>query len=230
MAMSLTAIAEEVGISPSTAHNILTEMLAAGVVAQDDEKRYRTGPALYYWGSSYARNTPLYRAIWTELVDMCNEIGVVGVLAVPWDEHHLILQTHHSREASMGVAFGGRVPIDAGSWGKAYYAWSRAALPARLTAFTPNSITDLTAYAEEVDQAREQGFAHDHEEFTLGVEAVASAVTSERGYEGLAACLSAVSADRDFTLDAVGTRLAAIAARASFSLGDPTRLRLVGAE
>ncbi|HVW47027.1 MAG TPA: helix-turn-helix domain-containing protein [Solirubrobacterales bacterium] len=228
--MSLTAIASETGISPSTAHSVLGEMLAQGVVSQDKDKRYRTGPALYYWGSSFARNTPIYRTLWREMVDISNELSVVGVIAVPWDDHHLILQANHSEGAGIGVAFGGRVPLDAGSWGKAFYAWSDAPLPKQLTRYTPRTIEDPNVYAEHVEEARQLGYATDHQEFDDGFEGVASGVTSERGYEGLGSFLAPADRMQELTPEAVGLRLAEATSRASFSLGDPGRLRLVGSE
>lgn len=228
--MTLTAIAEEIGISPSTAHSTLGDMLAHGVISQDEDKRYRTGPALYYWGSSYARSTPLFRSVWRELVDLCNELGVVGALAVPWDDHHLILQAHHAIQTGVGVAFGGRVPLDAGSWGKAYYAWSEDTVPDEINGYTKHTIMDRDAYLEQVQQAIERGYATDFEEFEEGVQAVASAVTGERGYEGLASCLGPVAVMERHSLESVGRRLATITARASFSLGDSGRIRVFGSE
>lgn len=228
--MTLTAIAEAIKVAPSTAHSVLGDLLAEGVVSQDEGKRYSTGPALYYWGSSYARSTPIYRSLWRELVDLCNELNVVGALAVPWDQHHLILQAHHAEPSAVGVAFGGRVPLDAGSWGKAYYAWSGTELPKRLHGYTAATATDLARYAEDVKETAQRGFATDVEEFEDGVGAVASGVTGERGYEGLASCLGTIDRFNELGFDEVGQRLAAIVSRASFTLGDPARLRLVGAE
>ncbi len=228
--LTLTAIAEAVGIAPSTAHSVLTELASHGAVVQNGEKRYRTGPAIYYWGASYARNTPIFRSTWSELVDVCNELGVVGAVAVPWEDHHLILQSHHGGRSELGVAFGGRVPLDGGSWGKVYYAWSGVPLPKRVTHFTDASITDRVAYEREIEATRERGYATDMEEFAAGVMGVAAAVTGEQGYEGLASILAPASMNEALPIDELGRRLAAIAARASFSLGDTSRMRMVGAE
>jgi DNA-binding IclR family transcriptional regulator len=228
--LTLTSIAEALRLAPSSAHALLNELVTHGIVIQDSDKRYRMGPLVYYLGSSFARNTPLYRSVWRDLVDLCNDLGVVGAVAVPWEEHHLVLQAHQGGRSEIGVAFGGRVPLDGGSWGKAYYAWSGEPVPKELVRYTSRSITDSAQYAEEIQLTRTRGYATDDEEFALRVSAVAAAVTSDRGYEGLASCLAPAGRIAEIGFDEIGQRLAAIASQASFALGDPGRVTLVGAE
>lgn len=228
--LTLTAIAESVGIAPSSAHSLLNELVKHGAVIQDGEKRYRMGPLVYYLGSSYSRDSPIYRTVWRDLVSLCNELDLVGAVAVPWEQHHLILQVHQGGQPEVAVAFGGRVPLDGGSWGKTHYAWTGEPLPAELAAYTANTIVDPAAYREAVEATRVQGYATDHEEFALGVAAVATAVTSDRGYEGVVSCLARAPRMLELGFEEVGRRLAAIASQASFSLGDSRRMTLVGSE
>src|SRR5581483_6714358 len=227
--MTLTSLAEAVGIAPSTAHSILTELLAQGIVDQDGDKRYRLGPALYYVGSAFARGTPVYRSIWMELVDLANEFELTASVAVPWDDHHLILMSHPGGRGGVDVAFGGMVPLQGGSWGKAYYAWSGREIPKTLTKFTEHSITDQARYRKEVEKARVDGFAADHEEFAAGIGGVASGVTSSAGYEGLASLMGPMAQFEERTFDKSGRRLAGLTSRACLSLGDLGRVRAVGA-
>ncbi len=227
---SLTDIARQVKIAPSTAHSILEELLAQGVVLQDDGRRFRLGPATFYLGAAYVRTVPIYRGAWSELVELSHQIGLTGVIAVPWERHHLILNIHHDGAPGVEVAFGARVPIDAGAWGKAYFAWSGEPVPAKLTAHTPKSITDRRLYVAEVEQARERGYAVDDEEFVMGAGAVASAVTSERGFEGVAALIGTSRSIADVGTDEAGQRLATLASRASYALGDHSRVRFVGVD
>jgi IclR family acetate operon transcriptional repressor len=228
--LSLTAIAEEAGIAPSSAHVLLGDLRDQGLVVQDRDKRYTMGPTMYYLGASFARNTAIYRAVWRDLVSLCNELELVGVVAVPWEEHHLILQAHQAGSTEVTVAFGGRIPLDGGSWGKVYFAWSGATPPERLFRYTDATITDREEYARGLERTRERGYAVDDEEFATGVGAVAAAVTSQRGYEGLAACLGPVRQFGELGFDDVGKRLASIASQASFSLGDATRMTFVGGD
>jgi DNA-binding IclR family transcriptional regulator len=228
--LTLTSIAEQVGIAPSTAHSVLTELLAQGAVMQDGDKRYELGPSLYYLGSAYARHTPVFRSIWMELVALANEFEVTAAVAVPWEEHHLIIASHQAGAPDVDVAFGGRVPLDGGSWGKAYWAWSGAAPPKTLTAYTKQTITDPQQYLQEIAKTREQGYAIDQEEFSPGIAGVTTSVTSHNGYEGLVSLLAPTTKAAELTYEQMGRRLVSLAARASLALGDSTRRVLVGAE
>lgn len=227
---SLTDIARSVKIAPSTAHSILNELQAQGAVLQDSGRRYRLGPAIFYLGAGYVRSVPIYRAAWSELAELSREIGLTAVIAVPWERHHLILNVHHDGAPGVEVAFGARVPIDAGAWGKAYFAWSGENVPAKLASHTPKSLTDRKLYVAEVEQTRERGYAVDEEEFVLGASAVASAVTSEHGFEGVAALIGTAGNMTEVGAQEAGRRLANVASRASYALGDRSRVRFVGVE
>jgi IclR family acetate operon transcriptional repressor len=225
---TLAHVAAEVGIAASTAHSLLSELLAQGIVAQDADKRYQLGPGLFYLGSAYARHTPLFRSVWVELVNLANEFDVTAALATPWDNHHLIIASHRAGEPPIEIAFGGRVPLDSGSWGKAFYAGSGVPMPSKLTSYTGHTIKDLERYRQEVESVRERGFATDDEEFSEGVAAVAAPISSYSGYEGLVSVLTSAAKMKELTVDRVGARLAALAGRAVFALGGESRMMLGG--
>jgi DNA-binding IclR family transcriptional regulator len=159
--LPLSSIAKESGIPASTAHALLAQLMTAGVVMLDENKHYRLGPALLYLGSSYMRGTPLFRSTWIETVDLANEFSLTAALGIPWDEHHLIIASHKGGQFAVDVAFGGRIPLDAGSWGKAYYASSGADLPTTLSVYTDHTITDRNQYLTEIEKARAIGYAAD---------------------------------------------------------------------
>lgn len=226
--LALTEIARSLRIAPSSAHSIVGELVSEGIVVQDPDRRYRLGPATFYLGASYARSVPIYRSAWNSLVEAARELALSAVVAVPWEEHHLMLAVHQNGGPDVEVAFGGRVPLDAGSFGKAYFAWSGVKPSGTLTAYSDTSITDEKQYAAELVRARERGYATDDEEFTAGVGAVASGVTSERGFEGIVSLIGPIGHLNDIGFEIAGRRLAALAARASFALGDPGRVKVVG--
>jgi DNA-binding IclR family transcriptional regulator len=228
--LTLTAIAEKVGIAPSSAHSLLAQLLAEGAVLQDGDKRYALGPSVFYIGSAYARSSRIYRAVWMEVVAAANDLEVTGTLAVPWEHHHLILAAHRAGDSNVSVAFGGLVPLDAGSWGKVFYAWSGADTPSTLNQYTSATITDPAAFAQELDVTRQRGYAVDVGEYADGVGAVCSPVTSSYGYEGLAAFLGPLARIEDLTFEALGTRLSGLTARASLALGNHEGIRSFGHE
>jgi DNA-binding IclR family transcriptional regulator len=228
--MTVNELARASHIAPSTAHTILAELQSQGAVIQDRDRRYRLGPASFYVGATFARNLPIYRCIWNDLTALARELSLTAVIALPWEEHHLMVSVHQHGDGALEVAFGGRVPLDAGSFGKAFYAWSGSPIPTKFAAFTSDSITNPTEYKKAVVRAREDGYSTDKEEFTVGVGAVATAVTSETGYEGLASLIGGISQMNEIGFDIAGRRLGGLAARTSFGLGDMRRLKTLGAE
>jgi DNA-binding IclR family transcriptional regulator len=229
--MTLTEIARTLRIAPSTTHSILNELAAQGVVTQDGDRRYRLGPATFYLGASYARGAPIYRSVWRDLIEVGREMSLTAVVAVPWQDHHLILNVQNGGTSDIEVAFGGRVPIDAGAWGKAYYAWSDNQPPTgKPASYTSETTTRLEDYEMELRRSRDQGYAVDLEEFIIGAGAVASAVTSEAGFEGVSALIGAIGDLKSVGIDEAGRRVAAVASRASYALGDHSRVRVVGVE
>ena len=217
-------------MAPSSAHSVLNQLLDQGAVLQDQDKRYQLGPSVFYIGSAYARGTRAYRSVWVELVSAANSLGVTTALAVPWDNHHLVLSSHRAGDFDVAVPFGGRVPIDAASWGKVYFAWAGVALPKELGTYTSKSIADPKTLAKELEAVRNAGYAVDNGEFADGVGGVAGALTSDSGYEGLASFLAPIERVNELTVDLLGRRISAITARASLALGDPDRMSLFGAE
>jgi DNA-binding IclR family transcriptional regulator len=226
--LALTTIAGEAGIAPSSAHSLLMQLLRQEAVVQDADKRYALGPSVFYIGSAYARGAGIYRAIWAELINAANELSVTAALAVPWENHHLIIATHRALNGGVSVPFGGRVPIDGGSWGKVHFAWSSDEIPETLTRYTAATITDREAYREELERVRSTGYAVDAAEFAEDVSGVCAPVTSNVGYEGLAAFLAPTPRVEELSVDALGARISALAARASLALGDRERVRLYG--
>lgn len=228
--LTLTSIAEEVGMAPSSAHSVLNQLLKQDAVRQDRDKRYQLGPSVFYIGSAFARNTRAYRSIWMELVTAANELAVTAALAVPWDRHHLVLNAHRAGDSDVAVPFGGRVPLDASSWGKVYYGWTDTPPPAKLVSYTAASITEPKAFAKVLEDSRQAGFATDVGEFFDGVGGVAAPITSDAGYEALASFLAPLDRVEEVGIEQLGRRIAAMTARASLALGAQNRVRFFGSE
>lgn len=222
-ALNLTEIARSLKIAPSSAHAILNLLLSQSVVALNHDKRYQLGPKIFYLGASYPRNTPIYRSIWTEMVHAANDLGLSAAIAVPWEDQHLLLAVHQAGNGKSAIPIGTRVPIQAGSYGKAYYAWSGAKLPRQLRRFTAKTIIDIAAYSKAVQETRTSGYGIDDEEFVTDVGCVATAVTSEFGFEGCASFMGAVEQMREAGFEMVGERLSGLGIRASQMLGDHSR-------
>jgi DNA-binding IclR family transcriptional regulator len=225
--VSLTEIAGALEIAPSSAHAILGVLVEQAAVTIDTEKRYRLGPAIFYLGASFARNSPLYRSIWNEVVRVAREFDLACAIAIPWEQHFLILAVHQNGGPHVGVPIGSRMPIFAGSYGKTYTAWSGVE-PKTLTRYTAESITDLGHFRTAVQETKRLGYATDHAEFVESIGAVASGVTSDSGFVGLAALMGSMEHLDKIGFGPPGDRLASLANWASVILGDSSREKVWG--
>jgi DNA-binding IclR family transcriptional regulator len=226
--LNLSEIARSVSIAQSTAHSVLKELLEQGAIAQDDNRRYSIGPAMFYLGAAYVKQVPVYSRIWDSLVALADDVRLTAVLVIPWRDHHLILDVHQNPQPGVDVAFGGRVPLDAGAWGKAYYAWS-SERPKSLTQYTPKTEVSLEAYERELDEARTRGYATDLGEFLVGAGAVASAVTNgKQEVEAIVALVGGAGVTAEATLTDAGQRLSGLVANVSYTLGDDRRVKVIG--
>jgi DNA-binding IclR family transcriptional regulator len=226
--LALTVIAKELGVAQSSAHAILGHLLAEGAVVQQPDKRYSLGPQLFYLGASFATGTPVYRSTWIELVHAANELSVMAAVAVPWSDHHLVLNSHNAGASDITIPFGGRVPLTASSWGKVYYGWSGQPPPTELVRYTERSVVDREAFLKEIEHARHFGYAIDEGEYFDGIGGVCAPVTSSGGYEGLVSFVAPLDVVRRIETDVLGDRLALLASRASLALGDGERVRFFG--
>jgi DNA-binding IclR family transcriptional regulator len=222
---TLMEIARAVGAPPSTTHGLLATLLELGAVERSPGKRYHVGPLFFVIGAKYARTTPLYRAIWDDLVGIANEHDVNAALAITQGDHHAILAVHQNTAPKIQI--GGRIPLDAGSFGATYSAWNVEPPIRGERQATKGSV----GFSEsERSETRRRGYAVDRGAFAEGIGAVATAVTSTSGYEGIASLIAGLERFDAAGFDSVGAKLAILAETASRILGDASRERSFGDE
>jgi DNA-binding IclR family transcriptional regulator len=221
--LSLTELSKNAGIAASTAHSIMSALVDRRVATIDRDKRYALGPELFHLGASYVRKSPLYRAAWRDLISLAHTAGVSAALATPGADHHLVIAVHDEPDAAVRLSLGSRVPLDAGSYGKVYFAQTGAAVPETLTHFTDATLGDRDGYLAEVAEVRRRGYGSDLGEYVPEVFAVAAPVTSADGYEGLAALMARGPVMEGYGVERAGSALASLCARASALLGDASR-------
>jgi DNA-binding IclR family transcriptional regulator len=227
--LTLTEIARGIRVAPSTAHSIIGELIDQGALLQNSSRQYYLGPAMFYLGAGYHHNVSFYARGWNFLVELADSTALSGVTAVVWEDHHLILDVHKNPHPGLEISFGGRVPLDAGAWGKAYYAWS-GKVPAQLNTYTDKSISDLDQYNAELTKIRERGYATDRDEFLSGAGAISSGITSSGGFEGVIALIGSLADRSDEEISNAGQRLAELASTLSYGLGDLKRVQVLGGE
>ncbi|MFG3201577.1 IclR family transcriptional regulator [Streptomyces sp. NPDC048192] len=173
---SLAAVQEAVGYPKSSLYMLLRTLVELGWVETDATgTRYGIGVRALLVGTSYIDGDEVVAAArptldrlsddTTETIHLARLDGInVVYLATRQSQHYLRPFTRVGR----------RLPAHSTSLGKAILATYsdeqvRKLLPETLPALTENTLTDREKLIEELHQVREQGFAVDREENTLGL-------------------------------------------------------------
>jgi len=181
MDISISELSRRLGLSKGTVFAIATTLEELGVLVRDPiTRKFSLGYTLLELGRrAFVRQDvrEIARKPMEELVERVQETVFLGVLN---GDHVTILDVAESkRELKITAPSGTRLPLLAGATGKVFLAAmdrERAREVVKslgLAAYTPNSITDVHRFMEEIDKAREKGFATDDEEYMRGVRAVA---------------------------------------------------------
>ncbi|WP_017627283.1 IclR family transcriptional regulator [Nocardiopsis chromatogenes] len=174
-------VVERIGLAKSTVHRILGALEAEGLVTVADTRgRYRLGPEIPRMAGS-ARSAMIVD-LRPYLEDLSRELEETVDLSVV-EDHQVVFvdQVVADRRLRAVSAVGAGFPLHCCAPGKALLAALpeaafEAAVPNRLTAETPNTITTRSALRRELDEVRHTGIAFDSEEHTLGISAVGVAV------------------------------------------------------
>jgi IclR family KDG regulon transcriptional repressor len=188
--LTLGEISEFAQINKSTAHRLLSQMVARGFIERTDDRRYIIGYALFQIGLLAPKPQELRSAVHPIMTELARETGETINLALLDGSEILAIHVIESpHEFRMAAKIGSRKPFHLTALGKSAAAFLPEAklefllehirLP--LEAPTPNSIADLARLREELNLTRSRGYGLDFEECVLGVRAVASPVFSDNG-------------------------------------------------
>jgi IclR family transcriptional regulator, acetate operon repressor len=187
--MTLTDLAQSVGLAPSTTHRLLTTLQQRRFADFDDDYGvWVIGVGAFNVGNAFLRNrriVSLGRPVMRRLME---EVGETVNLAVE-DKDELVYVTQFESHAPMRAFFrpGRRAPMHASAIGKAMLAeFDDAALTGFLhrkgmPRFTDKTIVDPAALRCELARIRERGWAVDDEEHTVGMRCVAATLHNEHG-------------------------------------------------
>src|SRR5271154_3281313 len=170
--ITLSEVAQQVGLSPSTAHRLLTTLEQERYVHFDPERRlwsvgvqaFRTGAAFLRTRNLVGIARPYMRALMNESTETVN-------LAIE-DEHEAVyLAQVECRQMMRAFARpGARVPLYCSSVGKALLCaasdgdLAKALERQAMRRLTEKTIVNRTALRHELALTRERGFAIDDEE------------------------------------------------------------------
>ena len=183
--LGLSELGKRLKIGKSTVHGITLALEELGILARDPvHKKYTIGYNLVELGRKASNKIELVTVVaQTPMETLMEGVGETVFLGIMHGDHAIILKVIESRnELKITAPPGSRVPLLAGALGRVFLAQmeegkAREVVQTKgLKRYTANSVTDPKKFLKEVEETRGKGFAIDHEEYILGVTAIASPI------------------------------------------------------
>ena len=194
----LSDIARRAGLSMPTAHRLVRELVAGGVLVRRRDGRYVVGAKLWDLGLLAPVQTGLREVASPFLHDIYAATLATVHLAVR-DGTNVLYLDRLAGHASVPVVstIGSRLPLHATGVGKVLLAYApeqvQVAALSELPRITRHTITQPGRLRREIERVRAVGFAETHEEMSLGAHSVA--VPVRNGDDRVVAALGLVVPD-----------------------------------
>lgn len=229
---SLSELARMLGMSKGSVFGLLRTLERAGVVEVDEDRRYALGPRVYQLAESYIRRSGLRRFALPAMQRLAARTGetvflgqvesdgvrIVELVEVPTGRTALRLSARRGAYLHLLAGATGRVVLAGWPPERRQEYLDRRELPH----FTEHSLTGRDEYLAAVRETERTGIGIDHDEYLVGVSAVAAGIT---GLDGeLLALIWIVGFSATFTDDALqraGEALLEETRAISRSLGAP---------
>ena len=185
--VTLTDLAQQVGLSSSTTHRLLTTLEQERYVQFDPDRRlWSVGVQAFVAGNAFLKTRSLVGAARPHMRMLMEESEETVNLAVEDEAEAIYLSQVECRQMMRAFARpGGRVPLHCSSVGKALMSampdaklakvLHRHGLP-RVTIKTLNTTAALRA---DLNAARDRGYAIDDEEHAVGLRCIAAVIFNE---------------------------------------------------
>lgn len=181
--LQLREIAQQTDINKSTAYRFLVHLETEGYLFRDESGAYLVGPRLVRLGSGSTYQMTLRkisRPVLQELRNKTGETVNLGILDGQDVFYVDVVQSHHPFR--MVSRIGTSRPLYCTAMGKVLAALlptnekERVLASLRFERFTPNTITELPKFREELERIQQRGYALDDEEVTLGARCVSAPI------------------------------------------------------
>jgi IclR family acetate operon transcriptional repressor len=175
-------IARRLGTTPSTVSRQLGTLVDFGYAERDPSSGlYRPGIRLVHLGNLVLLRLDVRTVARPHLETLVDETGETATLSVPGDPDAVTIDFVPARHDVQGVTQLGRPSVaHATAAGKVMLAFTGRPAGA-LRAYTPRTITDPGALADELERVRRRGYADAYEERERGLNAVAAPVVAGDG-------------------------------------------------
>ncbi len=176
--IGVSDIAQHLGVDKSSAWRLMQTLVSYGYATQDTRtKRYRTGSHIVALSYALLRDMPLRDQAKDFLYDLVNRTGECAHLAVFLQGQALVIDDIQTTATLRVITGVGRLsPLHCSAVGKSLLAFGKFPFPTDLEKYTARTITDPEMLQLDLQQTREQGFAVDDEELTIGVRCIAAPV------------------------------------------------------
>jgi IclR family KDG regulon transcriptional repressor len=187
--LGVSELARRLEMGKSTVYGLVTTLQDVGAIeAADGAKRYRIGRGLTALAMRSMARQDVRSAARPHLERLAAQTEQTAFLGLVGTDSVTILDLVHGRPSmSVSAPVGAAIPLLAGAVGKAILAaWdpkrrARFIAHAELPRFTPQTITDRSAYSRAVDESERRGAALDVDEYVDGMRAAASGVVAPDG-------------------------------------------------
>lgn len=196
--LTLSQIARELGILPSSCLHLLRELTNGRLVAyQANAKLYRLGSGVLSLGRSLTQQNPFVQAAQPHLSRLSRvfEVGASGQERQGDDEMLVVIAS--SVVPGDMIAVGERRPLLASASGRlmgAFAGFDDAELKRRFAEVRWQDPPQIKPWLEEVRAARSDGYAIDEGNFRKGLTAIAAAVPEADGSVRRTISVTAISA------------------------------------
>jgi DNA-binding IclR family transcriptional regulator len=182
--MSLTPIAEKLGIPKSTAHSILRDLASREFLVVREHASYSIGLKAFEIGAAHLRSLDALDIVIPQLVELTHALGVTSHYAVldADDAVYLCKEDPPGLGIKLASSVGARLPAHSTAVGKASLALvPERELASHLAARDQAALQKLVA---ELSKVRQQGFSVDDGDTAAGVRCIAAPVTNPAGPPG----------------------------------------------
>lgn len=199
-ALSLTQIADHLGMSKSTVFRLLATLESKRFVQRNgDTGHYRLGSRLIHMGAVATQDWDVNEWAQPHMVRLAETYGETVDLAILDGTNVMYIQVVESpQRVKLSAVVGQRLPAYCTASGKAILAYLPFAqvmplLGIGLKRYTPATRTELDDLARDLQETLAQGFAVSEQEYELDISAVAAPVLNAQKYPVFALAMAGPS-------------------------------------
>lgn len=182
--LGITEISRNLGLHKNNVFRLLATLEHRGYIEQNkNNEHYKLGIKALELGKAFLSHTGLIRVAQDRIVELSNLVNETTYLAILRDNQVFYIEDHESSQPlRVSSRIGTRMSPLCTAIGKIILAnydeddRDRVIAANQFVKHTENSLSSVADYLEELEQARERGFAVDNEERDLGIRCVAGPI------------------------------------------------------